>query len=197
MLRFTDSDKKKVRDAYKMVLLNLKDYLQQYGVKDEVEYSTIFFYMLHEGLFSMNGVLCFDNNFDYLGLPVEMSQGVQVMYGVCCCRHATEFLYNLLSSLNFNPSLLYILVDNDTGIWRKVNPAVERANHQVILLGDKIIDPANKFILQLQKGGDLTVLDSKYAWQLEDYQEDNIGVIGKVLKKYYTYRELGIKNVYD
>lgn len=198
MLNFTESDKKTVKDAYKMILLNLKDYLQQYDVKDGLEYSKIFFNMLHGGFFSVNRTINFDNNYDYLELPVEMSQGVQVMYGICCCRHATEFLYNLLCILNFNPSLIYIWVNTAAGIWRKVNPAIEKANHQAILLDNKcIIDPANKFILQMQKNGELTVLDSEYLGQLETYQENNIDIIEKVLKKYYTYRELGVKNVYD
>ena len=41
------------------------------------------------------------------------------------------------------------------------------------------------------------MLDSEYLGQLETYQENNIDIIEKVLKKYYTYRELGVKNVYD
>lgn len=96
MLNFTDDDKKVVKDAYKTILLNLKNYLKQYDAKDELEYSKIVFSMLHSGLFSISGTINFDNNYDYLGLPVEISQGVQVMYGICCCRHVTEFLYNLL-----------------------------------------------------------------------------------------------------
>lgn len=60
-----------------------------------------------------------------------------------------------------------------------------------------IIDPANKFILQIKKNGELILLDSEYLNQLKPYQEDNIVVIGKVLKKYYTYKELGIKSVYS
>ena len=196
-MNFTETDKKIVKDTYKMILLNLKDHLQQYDMKDELEYSKLFFCMLHGGFFSMDGTIKFDNNYDYLGLPVEISQGVQVMYGICCCRHATEFLYNLLCILNFNPSLIYIWVDNNTGLWRKVNPAIEKANHLAILLDNKcIIDPRNKFILQIQKNGGLTQLDSEYFGQLETYQENNIVTIGKVLKKYYTYRELGIERVY-
>lgn len=198
MLNFTDSDKKIIKDAYQIILLDLKDYLQQYDVKDEVEYSKIIFRMLHGGFFSMNRTINFDNNYNYLELPVEISQGVQIMYGICCCRHATEFLYNFLCILNFNPSLIYLWVDNNTGLWRKVNPAIEKANHQAILLDNKyIIDPANKYILQMQKNGKLILLDSEYIEQLATYQEDNVGVIGKVLKKYYTYRELGISNVYS
>ncbi len=197
LLNFTDSDKKIIRDAYKMILFNLKDYLQQYDMNDELEYSKIIFRMLHGGFFSMNGTTNFDNNYNYLGLLVEISQGVQVMYGICCCRHATKFLYNLLCILNFNPSLMYIWVNNNTGLWRKVNPKIEKANHQVILLNDKyIIDPANKFILQIQKNGKLILLDSEYIDQLGTYQEENIIVVGRVLKKYYTYRELGINTIY-
>ena len=198
MLNFTDSDKKVINDAYKIILLNLKYYLQQYDVKGELEYSKIIFCMLHGGFFSMNRTISFDNNYNYLGLPIEISQGVQVMYGICCCRHATTFLYNLLCTLKFNPSLIYVWIDNDTGLWRKVNPTTEKANHIAILLNNKyIIDPANKFILQMQKNGELILLDSEYPNQLGTYQEDNIVVIGKVLKKYYTYRNLGIKNVYS
>lgn len=135
--------------------------------------------MLHGDSFSRNGIVYFDNNYDYLGLPLDVSQGVQVMYGVCCCRHATEFLYNLLSILNFNPTLIFIFVDNSTGIWRKVNPIIEKANHQAILLEDKyIIDLTNKFILQMQENGDLNLIDSEYIGDLKFYQESNIAVVG-------------------
>lgn len=198
MLNFTENDKKIVKDSYKMILLNLKDYLQQYDVKDAITYSKIIFYMLHNGFFSMNRTINFDNNYDYLELPVKISQGVQVMYGICCCRHASEFLYNLLCTLDFNPSLIYIWVDNDMKLWRKVNPAKEKTNHQAILLNNNyIIDPANKFILQMQDSGELSLIDSEYLDHLEIYQEDNIDVIGRVLKKYYTYKELGIRSVYS
>ena len=198
MLNFMDEDKETVKNAYKMILLNLKDYLKNYDIKDEISYSKIIFNMLHNGFFSMNRTINFDNNYDYLELPSEISQGVQVMYGICCCRHATEFLYNLLCILNYNPSLIYIYVDNNTGLWHKVNPAIEKANHQAILLGNRyIIDPANKFILQIQKNGELRLIDSGYCNYLEPYQETNITVIGNVLEKYYTYKRLGIKSVYS
>ncbi len=198
MLNFIESDKEKVKNAYKIILLNLKDYLQHYDAKDAISYLQIIFKMLHNGLFSMNKIINFDNNYDYLGLPLEISQGVQVMCGICCCRHATEFLYDLLCMFNYNPSLLYIYVDNNTGVWRKVNPAIDKANHQVILLNDRyIIDPANQFVLQIQKNGELELMDSEYPDCLETYQETNITVVGNVLEKYYTYKRLGIRNVYS
>ena len=198
MLNFIDEDKERIKNAYKIILLNLKNYLQQYDAKDEISYSKIVFKMLHNGLFSMNRTINFDNNYDYLGLPLEISQGVQVMYGICCCRHATEFFYNLLCMFNYIPSLLYIYVDNNTGVWRKVNPTIDKANHLVILLNDRyIIDPANKFILQIQKNGKLKLMNSEYPDCLETYQETNIAVVGNVLEKYYTYKRLGIRNVYS
>lgn len=196
MMSFIDSDKEIVKDAYKTILLNLKDYLQIYDIKDELDNLKIIFSMFHNGFFSMNKIINFDDNYEYLRLPLEISQGIQVMYGIYCCRHATEFLYDLLCILNFNPSLMYIWVDNDTGIWRKVNPAIEKANHQVILLNNEekyIIDIANKLILQIQKNGELRSLNSEYFDNIKFYKEDNITIVAKVLKKYYTYKELGIK----
>lgn len=44
-LNFTETDKKILKDAYKMILLNLKNYLQQYDMKDELEYSKLFLYV--------------------------------------------------------------------------------------------------------------------------------------------------------
>lgn len=198
MLNFTDNDKKVLRDSYKNILINLKEYLKQYRVKDEIEYSKIFLNMLHSGLFSMNGKINFDNNFAYLGLPIDISQGVQVMYGVCCCRHAAEFLYNLLTILDFDPTLLYIFIDSDTRTWHRVNPAFERANHQAIMLENKcIVDPSNKFILKTHDSGELTKLESSYTGQIKPYQEYEIATVGKVLKKYYTYKEMGIERAYS
>lgn len=199
MLDFTNNDLNEIKNAYKIILLNLKSYLQQYDLKCELECSKIFLNMLHNGFFCMNKAINFDNNFNYLELPSEISQGVQVMYGICCCRHSTEFLYDLLCILNFNPSLIYIWIDND-GIWHKVNPAIQKANHQAILLNNKydyIVDPANKFILQIKKNGELKSLDLVCFDNLKDYQEENIDIVGKILKKYYTYRELGVKRVYN
>lgn len=200
MLNFTDSDKNEINNAYRNILLNLKSYLQQYNVKNELEYYKIIINMLHSGFFSMNRTIKFDNNYDYLELPSAISQGVHVMYGICCCRHATEFLYDLLRLLKFNPSMIYVWVDDINGIWRRVNPAMEKANHEAIISnnndGEYIVDPANRFILQIESDGQLNQLDIGPFDNQSFYQESNIEVVGKVLKKYYTYKKLGIKSVY-
>lgn len=75
-MNFIDKDKKVINDAYRDILFHLKEYLQQYNLENELEYSKIIFNMLHRGFFSMNGVIRFDNNFNYLGLPLEVSQGI-------------------------------------------------------------------------------------------------------------------------
>ncbi len=197
MLNFTDNDKRVINEAYKAILFNLKYYLQQYNHESGLENSKIIINMLHNGLFSANAHLQLDNDFDYISLPSSISQGIQVMYSICCCRHATEFVYDSLKMLGFNPSITWFLVDNSNGIWRKADPI--ESNHTTILYDNEyIIDPANKLILRWQQdNGQIDQLDIKISDDLKYYRDDNIDVIAKVLKKYYTYRELGIENVYD
>lgn len=199
-MNFTDNDKNVINDAYKMILINLKYYLQQYHTKSVLEYSKIVFMLLHSGYLSINGTIKFDDDYNYIGLPLSISRGVQVMYGICCCRHATAFLYDLLCILKFNPSLMYIWLDNTTGIWHKVNPAIEEANHLVILYkcgNEYVIDPANKLILQIQEDGQLKSLDTRFFDNIKPYRDDNIDVVEKILKKYYVYRDLGIEVAYQ
>lgn len=156
--------------------------------------------MLHKGLFSINKSITFSNSFNYLYLPSDISGGVHVMYGICCCRHATSFLYDTLSMLNYNPSLIFYWIDTITGIWHKVNPAIEKANHQVISSSSNsniIIDPANYFIIEKQDNGEVKELDKTPAYKIHEYQDSSIEVVDKVLRKYYTYKELGIERVYE
>lgn len=53
MLNFLDNDIKIINDNYRSMLLNIKDYLKQYNVRDVITYSEIVINMLHDGLFSM------------------------------------------------------------------------------------------------------------------------------------------------
>ena len=198
MANFNERDILEINNSYKMLLSNLSEYLKQYKVNSEVEYSKIIFNMLHNGLFSMNGKVHFDNYYKFLDLPSQVSQGVHVTYGILCCRHATDFLYDLLCFLEFNPTLVFYFVDEKLGICRKVNPAVEQVNHETILSSDGkyIIDSANKFILQTHDNGQVKELNTGIDKDVDNYQDPNIDTIGKILKKYYMYRELGIENVY-
>ncbi len=198
MANFNERDILEINTSYRMLLSNLSAYLKQYKASSEVEYSKIIFNMLHNGLFSMNGKVQFDNYYKFIDLPSQVSQGVHVTYGLLCCRHATDFLYDLLCVLNFHPALEFYFVDEKSSIWRKVNPAVEQVNHETILSSDGkyIIDPANKFILETDDNGKVKELDTSIEKDVDKYQDSNIETIGKILKKYYMYRELGIENVY-
>ena len=199
MLDFAENDKKEIHDAYKAILHNLKYYLQQYNAEDILDYSKIIINMLHSGLLSFNGRIQIDDNYDYLNLPCSLSQGVHVMYGVCCCRHATDFVYDVLNILKLNPSIIWFWVDNSNGLWRKVDPITEKCNHKAILFDNEyVIDPAKKFILRWeQDNGQLEKLDIRLSEELKKFQDDNIDVIAECLKKYYMCRKLGIERVYN
>lgn len=199
MLCFNEKDKLEIINAYRAILFNLKCYLQQYNDGSKLEYAKMAIRMIHSGAISVNRTIRFDDTFNYFGLPVEVSQGVQVMYGVCCCRHVTEFLYDLLCLFNYDISLMYLWVDNTMGTWRVVKPQVEKANHIAILYkndGEYILDAANKFILQKYEGGKLESIDVERFDNLGAYHDDNIQVVGKILKKYYTCRDLGVQTIY-
>ena len=201
MPKFTDSDIEKINQSYKEILFNLRDYLKKFGSQNVLDGFKIMILMLHSGLFSMGGAIRFENDYDYLFLPTEMSLGVHVMYGVCCCRHTTAFFYDLLSTLGFQPSLMYLFIDHTTGNWYRVNSEYEQSNHVVILLeclGEQyIIDSRNQFLFRKGSHGALELLNIEFIGHLLDYRDANIETIGKTLKKYYTYQEFGIHHVYD
>lgn len=196
MLDFANNDKDFINNKYKDFLLNLKKYLQS-NDKNVLIYSKIIINMLHKGYFSMDKTIVFENNYNYIDLPSNISNGVHIMYGICCCRHATEFLNDFLHVLEFNPSFMYILVDNN--VWHKVEPT--KANHVVLLLNycgyEYIVDPTNKFICQIENNGMLKLIDIENLNNISDYNDPNIEDIGKVLRKYYTYKNLGINHIYD
>lgn len=199
MFDLTIDDKEFIDNSYKSFLLNLKFFLECGKDRDALEYSKIVIDMLHKGQFSMNRKIVFCNDHNYLSLPSIISNGVYVTYGICCCRHATFLLNDILCSLGFDFSLMYIFVDKD-GNWHKINPTVDKCNHVVIVLTNKdhkyYIDAANKFLLE-QIDNHVLSLDVNPLDNSLDYQDTNIIEIGKVLKKYYMYRELGIDHVYE
>lgn len=198
MLDLTANDKVLMNDLYKDFLHNLKLFLKQNKEENILHYIKIILNMLHNGKFSQNGIIYFSNDYDYLYLPSIISSGTQVMCGVCCCRHATSLLNDLLSLLGFELSLSYIFIDKKNN-WHKVTP--EKSNHIVISIiyeeNEYIVDAANNFLLKLEKNGTLTSLDIGFSQLGNSFQDSNINEIAKTLKKYYFYRELGIEHVYD
>lgn len=92
--------------------------------------------------------------------------------------------------------LLYVWVDHHKETWKKVNPAIEKANHLVIFSSACFIDPINLFILK-ENDKQFKSLDTRIKTPIKPYQDSNIEVVGKVWQKYYTYRDLEIHHVYD
>lgn len=197
MVNFSLNDKEKLKDYYKGFLMNLREYLRKYDVYDVLEYSKLVLDMLHSGVLSVDGVIKIDDRYDYIDIPSDVSAGVHITTGASCCRHTTSFLYDLLNVFGFKSSLSYFQVDNELGIWHRVNPAEGRANHVVLSVDNFIIDPANKFILEELNDGCVGQIDLGDHNEFSNYQDKNIISIDKVLKKYYTYRNLGIERVYD
>lgn len=197
MINFSFNDREKLNSYYKEFLMNLREYLRRYDVSDVLEYSKVVLDMLHSGLLSVDGIITLDDRFDYIGIPSNVSSGVHITTGICCCRHTTGFLYDLLNVLGFQSSLKYFFVDNESGVWHRADQAKEKANHVALSVDDIVIDSANKFIIKVLDDGSIREIDLGEHHEFKDYQDENIARIDSVLKKYYTYRSLGIKRVYD
>ena len=158
--------------------------------------------MLRNGQFSKDGIIDFDDNFNYLNLPNLDFIGTQVMYGKCCCRHISSFINDIMLLLGFNTSLCYVHTNKD-GNWRLCTPLT--ANHVVILLIENneeyILDPMNNLLLKknvdnsfISQNFDISYIDIKLFLEFSD---NNVQNISRVLKKYYHFRSMGINNVYD
>lgn len=154
--------------------------------------------MLKNGQFSINKSIVYDDQFKYLALPNLNNDGSYVMYGICCCRHASVFLDDVLKILGFDSSLLYIFID-ENNCWQVAEPFC--ANHLVVLLKvndyEYLLDPIHSFILKKEKDQTLTKLDCDTLELIENYQDSNIDTIGRILKKYYDLDRLGIDYLYD
>lgn len=193
-----EKDRKQVDFYYKQFLIHLKSFLQQDKYLSALDCSKKVIHMLHSGLFSMDKKICFDEEFKYLFL-YDLSDGVQVSYGVCCCRHASAFLNDLLRILGFDSSLKPIFINED-GNWHKGCSLLDTFNHVVVFLkeGDcsYLVDPQNKFIFRVEDNQDLTLLNLDIDFCTE-YDDINIQNTGMILKKYYHLQSLGIEHVYD
>lgn len=196
VLRLTSSDKEIIDKCYDAFLKNLYNYLKNSKASCGVEYSKEIINLLHSGVFSMDGVITCTNDYDYLHLPNLCSDGALVMYGVCCCRHATSLLYDILKGLGFDVSLQYIEVCDD-GNWKRTT--YDKANHIIVILRENgntyYLDAINKFILEILDNGDFKQLDVEYFENFE-YKDSNVKKIGEKISEYYNLKRLGIESVY-
>lgn len=197
MLSLTASDKEIIDKSYAAFLKNLYNYLKNSEASCGVDYSKEIINLLHSRVFSMNGVITCTNDYDYLHLPNLCSDGALVMYGVCCCRHATSLLYDILKSLGFDVSLQYIKVCDDDN-WKRVT--YDKANHIIAILREKgktyYLDAINKFILELLDNGDFKQLNIDIVEDF-DYKDSNVKKIGEKLSKYYNLKRLGVEHIYE
>lgn len=202
MLMLTNNDKEYIENLYKTFLSNLKCLFENNNVKSAIDCYKILSNMLRKGLFSNEGVIIFDTNFNYLSLANIDHPGMQVMYGVCCCRHVTEFSNDIMSLLGFNTSLYYIYIDNND-IFHHCDSI--DANHVAILLTENleeyILDPMNNFLLKKETDNSLTPLNLDVSHldmkRFLHFSDNNIQSISKVLKKYYHLQSIGINHIYD
>lgn len=198
MLSLTSQDKELIETCYEKFLKNLYVFLKNSSAESGVEYSKIIIHLLQSGKFGMNGEIICSNDYDYLYLSNLSRDGMFVMYGVCCCRHATRLLNDILHGLGFDASLYYFDTSNGDS-WKRVSPC--DANHIVVHLveGDNeyLIDPINSFIFEINKNDEIIQIEIDDFFYLEDYSDSNILEIGKVLTKYYNLKRLGIDYIYE
>ena len=199
MLYLTKQDELTTAHHYQDFLLSLKDNLMKYQPDNALTCYSLINYLLRHGHFSFNNEMHFSPSFNYLALP-STQEPLQVMYGTACCRHINLLINDILRTLGFNVSLLYINTD-ETDTWHRATPAT--ANHVAVTLKENdseyLLDAFNNFAFQVV-GHDLVLLDLPSSIPeklLSTYPDDNVREIGQVLKKYYTLQEYGIDFVYD
>lgn len=198
MLYLTENDRLIINNCYRNFLQSLQEDLQSDCIKDSLDCYAIIVKLLKGGQFSFNSEMKYSSSFDYLDLP-NMAEGTQVMCGVGCCRHINSLINDIMKTLGFNSTLLYVKVD-ETDTWHRTTPLI--ANHVVVILKDKnaeyLLDACNNFVFRII-GYDLEPIELKNMDNILmiKYPDDNVKKIGLVLKKYYKLQELGIDHIYD
>ena len=202
MLNLTNNDKELIENLYKSFLSNLKCLFTTNQIKNALDCYKILSIMLRNGQFCVDETIDFNTKFKYLSLPNMDCRGAQVMYGVCCCRHVSVFINDILSLLGFNTSLYYIYID-DNEHWHSCS--LINANHVTVLLIENneeyILDPINNFILKKENDQSLKTINSDILsldiQQFVSFSDDHVQSIGRVLKKYYHIQSVGVNHIYD
>lgn len=198
MLSFSGKDKEQVDLCYQNFLHSLCDYLRDSGATYLMDYYKQIRTMLEKGVFSYEGTFLRSTRFSYIALSNMENDGVHIMYGVASCRHISAFLQDILRMLGFDATLLYVFAD-DSGTWKRVPPC--ESNHLLVLVQDGgasyVLDLMNDFAFLWEPDTSLTLLPIENAPFGEDYHDENVQGIGRILKKYYTLRSYGIEIVYD
>lgn len=201
MLYLTNEDKMVVTDCYKSFLKNLQCFIDSYHPKNWLECYAIVVNMLRAGQFCIDQTIDFNVQFNYLPLPNMENIGAQVMFGICCCRHANTLVNDILQLLGFTTQLQYIFIDENKS-WHRSHPS--NANHVVIDLKDGesnyLLDAFNNFAFKIESNQSLTPLDVEninIPVEYSTYCDSSIQNIGTILKKYYSLQRMGINHIYD
>lgn len=202
-MNFTTKDIKETKAYYLKFLEQIKLFLLTNNIKDiETQFSVIY-YLLKNAYLTDDYQMLFYDKYKFLSLPSDLSDGIQITMGICCCRHATEFLYDLLYLLDYKPKLLFIKIEAN-GDWLISN--THNANHVVVSIicdnKEIILDLLNDLIFTRTQDGNIKSLKIKLDCSLiatcNKYNDEaNIKSISKTLKKYYNLRNLGVKYVFD
>ncbi len=198
MIYLTENDRLIINNCYQNFLQSLKENIQSNCIKDCLDCYSIIVKLLKDGRFSFNSDMKYSSSFNYLNLP-NMAEGAQVMYGVGCCRHINLLINDIMKTLGFNSTLLYVKTD-ETDTWRRSTPLT--ANHVVVTLKDNsdeyLFDAYNNFVFRIV-GYDLEPVELKIMDDIlmTKYPDNNVKEIGLVLKKYYKLQELGVDHIYD
>lgn len=203
-MNFTTKDTKEIKIAYQDFLKNLKTFIIRSHIYDIKKQFALIRYLLENAYFTSELEMILDDKYNYLSLPNELEDGIQIMYGICCCRHANVLLNNILQLLEYNSALLFIFIDKDN-IWHRKKNGCE-ANHIVTTIQQQkkelILDLANNYIFEVDTLGNIILLNEELTRKEKEIcqqytDETYIKKISKILKKYYSLKNLGVKNIYD
>lgn len=204
-MQFTTKDINLLKSSYFNFLNYLRNYLLTNTNNDDVlEQFNMLSFLYKNNYFNDNQPFHFDKNeINYLSSPIELSEGIHVMTGFCCCRHVNELLNDILILLNYNPKLIYVYIDANNDWHIKQNAC--HSNHVIVtVITDQrnlFLDLYNNYIFTTDELGKVIMLNNslknEFLFSKTHFQDDNIKTISKILKKYYELRKNGITNLYD
>ncbi len=203
MIQFTNNDSLLLKEYYLQFLQNIKTFLLENNIFLLNDQFSCLRYLLENAYFTDENQMIFSDSYNYLGFHSNLDNGLQVMCGICCCRHVNSLLEGVLAQLQYpiNPTFFYI--DRDIWYRRKFGT---NANHLAISLqkGEQewILDLYNNFIFSFDSKGKIQLLNTSLNMDLKNkcqqYQDqENIRPISKILKKYYHLSSLGITHIYE
>jgi hypothetical protein len=202
MMNFNNKDKKAIENLYILFLKNLEQFVKTNQINNIFKLFNLYMVMLKLGNFSATKNVVFDAEYKYLYID-NMKNGMQVMDGIYCCRHVNGLLYDFLQLLGYKCTLIKLYCSDDEQIYI----AQEEANH----IGVLVAVDNDSFLLDATNGSVYELAGTEYLYLksldndinnyketiCNNYYDDNIAGISKILHKYKQLNDLGIKHVYD